>query len=96
MVPGNPQQTNKTLSLRPKLNQQIQNISKFLIISPTNVDARRTAEFYILIHAYKSPTQVIAEDLLYEIAHKLVYQHKNTDWAVAPQFMLHLHMHNFF
>lgn len=67
------------------------------MISLINVDIHCTAEFYILIHVHKNPTQLIAEDLLHEIANKLVNQHKtNTGWATASQFVLYFHMHVFF
>lgn len=50
--PGNPQQTNKSLSLKPNPHQQIQNTSKFLIISLTSAETGCTPEFYILVHVY--------------------------------------------
>lgn len=58
-VPGNPQQTNRALSLKPNLHQQVQNTSTFLIISMTSVDTGCTPEFYILIHVYKNLSWVL-------------------------------------
>lgn len=92
-VPGNPQQTN--VALKPNLHQQIQNTSKFLIISLTS---RHWMYFWVLYFnlCKKNPTQLITKDLLYEMAHKVVNQHKNTAWAIPSQFRLYLHMHIFY